>query len=201
LVSIDHNRIYASRSGELIEAILAISGSSPPTIVFLGSAGAIEDPSLVGRIVTPTMVLNGDPFPAVQQKGVLVHLIRNKAVAQGRIKTAHASVENVIVETTQWAERMKRDRVRTVDQELFHMIKTINSRSNTPKIELFIGILVTDNVSSDADLNTDITLKHAEETILKTASIRREFLATVLTEIGILKQDKVRSRGGRAIGY
>lgn len=81
------------------------------------------------------------------------------------------------------------------------MIKTINSRSNTPKIELFIGILVTDNVSSDADLNTDITLKHAEETILKTASIRREFLATVLTEIGILKQDKVRSRGGRAIGY
>ncbi len=201
LVSIDHNRIYASRSGELIEAILAISGTSPPKIVFLGSAGAIEDPSIVGRIVTPTMVMNGDPFPAVQQKGVLVHLIRNKAVAQGRIKTAHASVENVIVETTQWAERMKRDRVRTVDQELFHMIKTINSRSNTPKIELFIGILVTDNVSSDADLNTDITLKHAEETILKTASIRREFLATVLTEIGILKQDKVRSRGGRAIGY
>jgi len=66
LVSIDHNRIYASRSGELIEAILAISESSPPKIVFLGSAGAIEDPSIVGRIVTPTMVLNGDPFPAVQ---------------------------------------------------------------------------------------------------------------------------------------
>ena len=89
-----------SRSGDLIEAIFAVSGASLPVIVFLGSGGAIEDPSIVGQIVTPTMVLNGDPFPARQHTGVLVHLIRNKAVAQTSIKTAHASVENVVVETT-----------------------------------------------------------------------------------------------------
>jgi hypothetical protein len=201
LVSIDHNRIYASRSGELIEAIFAISGTSPPTIIFLGSGGAIEDPAIVGKIVTPTMVLNGDPFPPLQHKGLLVHLIRNKAIRRDSIRTAHASVESVVVETTHWAERMKTDRVTTVDQELFHMIKTINSRSNTPKMEVFVGILVTDNVSSDADLNTDITLEHAEETILKTASIRRDFLATVLTEIGVLKHDKVRSPRQGAIDY
>jgi hypothetical protein len=201
LVSIDHNRIYASRSGELIEAILAISGSSPPTIVFLGSAGAIEDPSIVGRIVTPTMVLNGDPFPAVQQKGVLVHLIRNKAVAQGRIKTAHASVENVVVETTQWAEGMKRDRVRTVDQELFHIMKAVNSRENTQRAEIYVGILVTDNVSSSADANTDMTLEHAEEAIAKTSSTRREFLRSILTDLRLLKRDDIKSPQQKAIGY
>jgi hypothetical protein len=201
LVSIDHNRIYASRSGELIEAIFAIAGTNPPTIVFLGSGGAIEDPSIVGRIVTPTMVLNGDPFPAVQQKGVLVHLIQNKAVAQGRIKTAHASVENVVVETTQWAEGMKRDRVRTVDQELFHIMKAVNSKGITQRAEMYVGILVTDNVSSDAAANMDMTLEHAEETISKTASARREFLANVLTELHILKPDEIRSPQQKAIGY
>ncbi|MCE3243601.1 MAG: hypothetical protein K0Q83_4108 [Deltaproteobacteria bacterium] len=201
LVSIDHNRIYASRSGELIEAILAISGSSPPKIVFLGSAGAIEDPSIVGRIVTPTMVLNGDPFPAVQHRGVLVHLIRNKAVAQGRIKTAHASVENVVVETTQWAGRMKRDRVTTVDQELFHIMKAVNSRDSTQKVEIYVGILVTDNVSSSADANTDITLEHAEEAIAKTSSTRREFLRSILTDLRLLKRDDLKSPQQKAIGY
>jgi hypothetical protein len=201
LVSIDHNRIYASRSGELIEAILAISGTSPPTIVFLGSAGAIEDPTIVGQIVTPTMVMNGDPFPAVQHRGVLVHLIRNKAVAQGRIKTAHASVENVVVETTQWAEGMKRDRVRTVDQELFHIMKAVNSRDSTQKAEIYVGILVTDNVSSSADANTDMTLEHAEEAIAKTASTRREFLRSILTELRLLKRDDIKSPQQKAIGY
>jgi hypothetical protein len=192
LVSIDHNRIYASRSGELMEAILAISGDSPPTIVFLGSGGAIEDPAIIGKIVIPTIVLNGDPFPAVQHKGVLVHLIGNKAIGRSSIKTAHASVENVVVETTQWAERMKRDRVRTVDQELFHIIKVVNSRDSTRKAEVYVGILVTDNVSSDADTDIDMTLQHAEGTIAKTANTRREFLTGILRDLRILEQDEIR---------
>ncbi len=201
LVSIDHNRIYASRSGELIEAILAISGTSPPTIVFLGSAGAIEDPTIVGRIVTPTMVMNGDPFPAVQHRGVLIHLIRNKAVAQGRIQTAHASVENVVVETTQWAEGMKRDRVRTVDQELFHIMKAVNSRDSIQQAEIYVGILVTDNVSSSAHANTDMTLEHAEEAIAKTASTRREFLRNILTDLRLLNRDDIKGPQQKATGY
>ena len=201
LISIDHNRIYASRSGELIEAIFAISGTSPPTIVFLGSGGAIEDPAIVGKIVAPTMVLNGDPFPAVQHKGDLVHLIRNKAIGQASIKTAHASVENVVVETTQWTEWMKSTRVRTVDQELFHIINAINSRGSVQKAEIYVGILVTDNVSSNADANTDMTLEHAEETISKTAETRREFLADILTELRIFESDEIRSPQRKAMGY
>jgi hypothetical protein len=188
-----YNRIYASRAEDLIEAIFAVSGASPPAIVFLGSGGAIEDPSIVGQIVTPTMVLNGDPFPARQHTGVLVHLIRNKAVAQTSIKTAHASVENVVVETTRWAERMKSNRVRTVDQELFHIMKAVNSRANVQRVEMYVGILVTDNISSNVDGNTDMTLEHAEETISKTATARREFLANILTELRILEPDEIRS--------
>ena len=201
LVSIDHNRIYASRSGELIEAILAIFGNSPPTIIFLGSGGAIEDPAIIGKIVIPTMVLNGDPFAAVQHKGVLVHLIGNKAIGQASIKTAHASVENVVVETTQWAERMKRDRVRTVERELFHIIEAVNSRASTRKAEVYVGILVTDNVSSDADTSIDMTLQHAEEMIAKTANTRREFLTGILRDLRILEQDEIRSPQQKAIGY
>jgi hypothetical protein len=192
LVSIDYNRIYASRAGDLIEAIFAISGPSSPAIVFLGSGGAIEEPSIVGQIVTPTMVLNGDPLPLVQDKGVLVHLIRNKAIGHASIKTAHASVENVVVETTRWAERMKSNRVRTVDQELFHIVKAVNSTANIQKFEMYVGILVTDNVSSNIYGNPDKTLEHAEETITKTADIRREFLANILTELRILEPDGIR---------
>jgi hypothetical protein len=190
LVSIDGNRIYASRAGELMEAILQISGDRPPSMVFLGSAGAIDEPALVGKIVVPTVVLNGDPFPAPRPRGVLVHIIRNRAIDKGRINTAHASVENVVVETTRWARQMITDRIKTVDQELFHIIDAINSSADGLKVPVYAGILVTDNVSGDARTNTEMTLEHAEEMIAKTASARREFLSQVLASIGVLGPEK-----------
>ena len=190
LVSIDGNRIYASRAGELMEAILQISGDRPPSMVFLGSAGAIDEPALVGKIVVPTVVLNGDPFPAPRPKGVLVHIIRNRAIDKGRINTAHASVENVVVETTRWARQMITDRIKTVDQELFHIIDAINSSADGLTVRVYAGILVTDNVSADPRKNTEMTLEHAEEMIAKTASARREFLSQVLASIGVLAPEK-----------
>lgn len=190
LVSIDGNRIYASRAGELMEAILQISGDRPPSMVFLGSAGAIDEPALVGKIVVPTVVLNGDPFPALRPGGVLVHIIRNRAIDKGRINTAHASVENVVVETTRWARQMITDRIKTVDQELFHIIDAINSSAEGLKVPVYAGILVTDNVSADSRKNTEMTLEHAEEMIAKTASVRREFLSQALGRIGVLAPEK-----------
>jgi hypothetical protein len=201
LVSIDANRIYASRAGELMEAILQISGDRPPSMVFLGSAGAIDEPALVGKIVVPTVVLKGDPFPAPRPRGVLVHIIRNRAVDKGRINTAHTSVENVVVETTRWARQMITDRIKTVDQELFHIIDAINSSADGLKVPVYAGILVTDNVSTDAGENTEMTLEHAEEMIAKTVDARREFLADVLTDIGILKHDRTRSPRQKAIAH
>lgn len=96
---------------------------------------------------------------------------------------------------------MKKDRVRTVDQELFHIIRTVNSRDNTQKAEMYVGILVTDNVSSNADANVEMTLEHAEKTIVKTASTRREFLTNILTEVGILKPHEIRNPQQESIGY
>lgn len=190
LVSIDGNRVYASRAGELMEAILQISGDNPPSMVFLGSGGAIDEPALVGKVVVPRIVLNGDPFPVPRRRGVLVHIIRNRAIDKGRINTAHASVENVVVETTRWARQMITDRIRTVDQELFHIIDAINSSADGLKVPLYAGILVTDNISADARKNTEMTLEHAEEMIAKTASARREFLSQVLASIGVLAPAK-----------
>lgn len=201
LVSIDHNRIFASRSGELIEAIFKISGDSPPSVTFLGSGGAIDEPAIVGEIATPTIVLKGDPFPAVNYQGVVVHLIRNKAIAPSNIKTAHASVESVIVETTQWAHKMKMDRVRTVDQELFHIVDAVNSSGMGLKVAVFVGILLTDNVSSEAAANSNVTLEHAEETISKTISLRREFLSNVLTRLGILDRDRSGLDGQKEVAF
>ena len=194
VVSINNDRIFASRSGELIHAIFKISSNAPLSISFLGSGGAIDEPDLVGEIVIPTIVLNGDPFPSSRNKGVLVHIIRNKAIEQAVIKTAHASVESVVVETTQWVNMMKNDRVKTVDQELFHIMDAINSSASGRKIEIFVGILVTDNVSSNALANTDVTLEHAEDVISKTVDIRREFLSKVLKKLRIVEDDRLPQR-------
>src|SRR5207249_6560871 len=57
LVSINGNRIFASRAGELIEALFETFHSPPRTLVFLGSAGAIASDKLVGQIVAPTVVM------------------------------------------------------------------------------------------------------------------------------------------------
>jgi hypothetical protein len=188
LVSIDGNRIFGSRSGDLIEAVLAVSASSsnPPSITFLGSAGSLDAPEMIGKIVTPTSVMNDDSLSASRDKGFLIHIIRNRAADEATTKTAAVSVESVVAETTQWAKNMKDHRISTVDQELFHIVNAINSSPYAGRIDAFIGSLVTDNVSSDA-LRSDATLEYAEEVISKTADIRKEFLSKVLRKIGILK--------------
>jgi hypothetical protein len=185
LVSIDKNRIFASRSGELIQAIFEIS-STPPSITFLGAAGAIDAPGMVGRIVTPTSVMSGDSYASSRDGAVLVHLVRNRAAQEGAIKTADISVESIVVETTKWARRMREQGVETVDQELFHIMDAINSSPYAGKVDVLAGHLVTDNVSSNAN-DTEPTLEHAEETISATSDIRREFLSKILSKIGILK--------------
>jgi hypothetical protein len=190
LVSIDLNRIFASRAGELIEAILALSASTgiPPSITLLGSGGAIDAPEMVGQIVTPTSVMNGGSFADSRDRGVLVHSIRNRAADQTSTKTADVSVESVVVETTQWVKDMKSHKIDTVDQELFHIMHAINSSPYASKIEVYIGTLVVDNVSSNAQ-NRDATLEHAEEVISKTADVRKKFLSKVLKKIGVLKNE------------
>ena len=188
LVSIDQERIFASRSGELIEALFAISGSTPPSLVFLSGAGAIDAPEMVGKIVTPVGVLNGDSFSAPRDKGVLTHLIRNRAADEAAIKTRDITVESVVVETTKWASTMKAHRIDTVDQELFHIMNAINSSTYAAKVDFFAGHLVTDNVSSNAD-DTSMTLEHAEEVISATSDIRRKFFSKVLKTLGILKTE------------
>ena len=49
-VSINGNRIFASRAGDLVRALFDVSPQRPPAIIFLGSAGAVEDPGLVWRL-------------------------------------------------------------------------------------------------------------------------------------------------------
>jgi len=194
LVSIDKNRIFASRAGELIEALLLTSppARSPLSITFLGSGGAIDARQMVGQIVTPISVLNGDSYVASSGKAALVHLIRNSAADGTAPKTADVTVETVVAETTQWARKMKDLGISTVDQELFHIMNAINSSPYANRIHLYVGTLVTDNVSSKAQDN-DTTLEHAEEIISATADVRRAFLYKILQKMGVLKKDASRN--------
>jgi len=186
LVSINGNRIFASRAGDLIEAIFETFRSPPQSLVFFGSAGAIDATDLVGQIVAPTVVVNDDYFNPDRPNGKLVHIIRNRAATIVPVKTAHVSVKSIVVETMKWAAANKRNRIRTVDQELFHVINAINASPYGDKIQLFVGILVTDNVSV-VQAHDEATLQYAEEIITQTAAIRRAFLAKVLAEIGIAR--------------
>jgi len=186
LVSIDQDRIFASRSGGLIEALFATS-SRPPAIVFFGSAGAIDARELVGKIVAPVTVRNAEPFARDRHQGGLVHIIRNRAVDDTLAKTN-------VVETTAWVKRMKDQRVDTVDQELFHIVNAINSSPESAKGRFFAGQIVTDNVSSST--HGAHTLESAQETISATAESRRAFLSRVLKALGVLNSETDRSGTG-----
>jgi hypothetical protein len=187
LISINGNRIYAGRCGDLIAALYDISPDSRPSLSFLGSGGAIDTPEVVGQIVAPTSVMNGDPFPNVKDKGALAYLLRNRAVDLLSMQSVHASVENVVVETTEWAKQMTRRRVKTVDQELYHIVEAINSSARGADTAFYAGILVTDNVSADKS-STDVTLEQAEQTIAQTAELRKRFLLAMLKRMGIFKE-------------
>jgi len=188
LVSINGNRIYASRAGDLIEAIFEAFRTPPQTIVFFGSAGAIEAADLVGQIIAPTVVVNDDYFNPDRPGGKLAHLIHNRAAAILPVKTAHMSVESTVLETTKWAAAKKNNRIMTVDQELYHVVNAINSSSYAGKIRLYVGILITDNVSTAAGQH-GLTLQYAEDIIAQTTATRRSFLAQVLAEVGITRNN------------
>jgi hypothetical protein len=83
-------------------------------------------------------------------------------------------------------ERNQEWRVKTVDQELYHVIDAINSSPRGAESQIYVGILVTDNVSTDKSV-TDITLEHAEDTITQTTNLRKQFLLNVFRREGILK--------------
>jgi hypothetical protein len=189
LISINGNWI-SSRSRDLMEAIYNSAPDSRPLMTFFGSAGAIDAPDLVGNIVAPTRLMNADPFPRVRREGDLVHLVRNRAVDLVRLKSTHASVESVVVETTEWVKHIKKQRVNTVDQELYHIIDAIHGSRRGAETDIYAVVLVTDNVAADVSDN-DVTLEAAEETIANTAKLRQNFLLTVFRRQGILQDPEV----------
>jgi hypothetical protein len=193
LVSINGNRIFAGRAGELIQAIFETFHSPPQSIVFLGSAGAIDSADLVGQIVAPTVVVNDDYFNAHRGDGKLAHIIRNRATLIVPVKTAHVSVESMLLETMPWATKNKSNRIMTVDQELYPIVNAINTSPYGNKIQLFVGILVTDNVSA-VHTHDQNTLQHAEDLIAQTGAIRKAFLAEVLSELGITRHQFLTAR-------
>jgi hypothetical protein len=190
LISINGNRIFASRSSDLMKAIYDSSPDSRPLVMFLGSAGTINAPELLGKIVAPTRVMNADPFPGEKSQGALIHLVRNLAVGLVCLQSTHASVESVVVETTEWAKRIKSRRIDTVDQELYHVIEAIHASPRGAETDVYAAVLVTDNVAAEISGN-DVTLKVAEETIAETAKLRQDFLLNVFRRQGILRDAKV----------
>ncbi|HEY7167671.1 MAG TPA: hypothetical protein VIB79_24140 [Candidatus Binatia bacterium] len=184
-VSINGNRIFASRAGDFVSALLDVSQQRPPAVIFFGSAGAVEDPNLVWKIATPVSVRSGDTFVQTDRRGELIYIIPNKAADSRRARTAHASVESVVIETTEWAKRARSLGIKTADQELLHVVEAINSSRYAPGVEMFAGVLVTDDISSKP--SAGLTLEQAEETISEAVDIRREFLSEMLTRVGVLK--------------
>jgi len=185
LISINGNRIFASRSRHLMEAIYDSAPESRPLVSFFGSAGAIDAPDLVGKIVAPTRLMSADPFPQTTSRGDLVHLVRNRALDLVRSHATHGSIESVVVETKEWAKRVKRQRVNTVDQELYHVIDAIHSSPRGAETDIYAALLVTDNVAIEASAN-DVTLQAAEEIIAASAPLRQKFLLDLFRRQGIL---------------
>ena len=186
LVSINGNRIFASRAGQLMEAIFDISPRRAPAIAFFGSAGVIDHPELVWQIAAPISVTSGDLSGPSETKGELLHLISNRAASLEALQTTHASIESVVAETTEWAKTMKKRGIKTVDQELLHVIRAVQKSRYGNSVVLFAGILVTDNISSNPAA-MDITLERAEDTISEATPLRRDFLYKILKAIGILR--------------
>lgn len=182
LVSINGNRIFASRAGELIKAMVENFRSPPQSLIFFGSAGAIDSADLVGQIVAPAVVINDDSDSSARQEKSTAFTVDNRAAMMLPLKTAHVSVASLAMETMTWAK--ENNRISTVDQELYHVIKAFNASPYAGKTRLFVSLLVTDNVSS-IWTHHERTLKRAEDVIADTTSSRRVFLAKVFAEAGI----------------
>jgi putative SOS response-associated peptidase YedK len=68
-----------------------------------------------------------------------------------RLQSTHASVESVVVETTEWAKRIKSQRVKTVDREFYQVIDAIHASPRAAETNIYAAVLVTDNVAINGD--------------------------------------------------
>ena len=93
-------------------------------------------------------VRSGDAFVQTNRRGELVQVFRNRAADRNRIPTAHASVESVVIETTEWAKKAHSIGIKTTDQEFFHVVEAVNSSRYAAAAQIFAGVLVTDNISA-----------------------------------------------------
>jgi hypothetical protein len=193
LVSINGNRIFASRCGDLMRALFERSAASRPVVTFLGSAGAVDQRDWVGKLVAPAAVMNADPLPA-QTRRAPIHLLRNLAAGLVDRQSLHASVESVVVETVQWANQVKNRRVTTVDQELYHLIEAVHESPRGSGTDVYAAVLVTDNVATVLSSPTE-TLQAAEDSIAATTKLRRDFFLSVFRAQGILAEEKARGSG------
>jgi hypothetical protein len=73
----------------------------------------------------------------------------------------------------------------TVDQELFHVINAFNASPRASQIQLFVGLLVTDNVSATLG-SPETTFQCAEDVIARTDAVRRQFFRNVFDQAGII---------------
>jgi hypothetical protein len=149
--------------------------------------------------------MNADPFPRVKSRGTLVHLLRNRAVDLVRLQSTHASVESVLVETIEWVKNVKRQRINSVDQELYHFIDAIHASPRSTETEIYAAVLVTDNVATSLS-NDDVTLQAAEETIAETAALRQDFLSNVfkrsgMSDVQVVAETELDARTSQAFRY
>jgi hypothetical protein len=189
LISINGNRIFGSRIGELIEATFEIAPDSRPLMMFFGSAGAIDAPDLIGQILAPKSVMIADSvLPATH--GAPVHLVRNRAVDLVRTQSIHVSVESVLVETIEWVKNVKRQRINSVDQELYHFIDAIHASARSTETDIYAAVLVTDNAGMSSPKSKG-TLETAEDTIAETAAQRQNFIFDVFQRAGLSDGQRV----------
>ena len=85
-----------------------------------------------------------------------------------------------------------------MDQELFHVINALNASPHRSEIQVFVGMLVIDNVPATLAHHDD-TLQHAEDVIMRTATVRRQFLADVLAEAGIISRTNAVKKSSNTI--
>ena len=56
-----------------------------------------------------------------------------------------------MVETTEWAKRIKSQRVKTVDQTFYHIIDAIHASPRAAETNIYAAVLLTDNVAINGD--------------------------------------------------
>lgn len=138
-------QLYADRAGAFLRAVQELNHGQV-TVIFTGTAGALDQTLQIGDLVAPPMLHQADTLQPAAIKGVInlaadymkVHYSGEAGMITG-VNVTHGAVDTILFEDQIWFEHYRR-MMTIVEQEVAHLARAAAQQAQRTRLYAFFKI-------------------------------------------------------------